>query len=380
MADSIRVGAYINVDAFRHNLMQIKNKLPSDTLVMPVIKADAYGHGVEFAVKGTNELADYYAVAIIEEAVTLRECGVKKPIMILGHTAPCDFLKAIENDITVTVFSFDTAQKLSQSCKKAGKTAKVHIAVDTGMSRIGFKCTENSVEQIKKITELPNIITEGLFSHFASADEKEKDFAHTQLQRFDSFVKLLEAENIFIPIKHISNSAAIMDLPESIRTMARPGIILYGLYPSDEVKKEQLKLKPVMELISRVACVKEIEEGDCVGYGCTFRAEKKMKIATIPVGYADGYPRILSNKGRVIINNEYAPIIGRVCMDQFMVDVTHIESVNELDKVILIGQQGDKAVTAEEVASLAGTINYEVTCGISKRVPRIYKDVNSLEK
>lgn len=380
MTDSMRIAAIINGDAYYYNLTQIKEKLPEGTLIMPVIKADAYGHGAAFAAKVAEPFSDYYAVAIIEEAISLRNSGVTKPIMLLGHTSCCDFEKAVKNNITLTVFTYEAAKELSLLCEKMSAVAKIHIALDTGMRRIGFKPDEESILKIRRIAQLPNIFVEGIFSHFASADEKDKEFSYKQTECFDAFIKMLEKENINIPIKHISNSAAIMELPKSIKTMVRPGIILYGLYPSDEVLRKELRLKPVMELISRVAYVKEIEEGDSVSYGCTFTANKKMKIATIPVGYADGYPRLLSNKGRVIINGKYAPIVGRVCMDQFMVDVTEIDDVKELDKVILIGSDGDKTISCDEIASIAQTINYEVVCDISKRVPRIYMDVTENEK
>lgn len=365
-----RVTALISKAAIRHNIENIKKLVPDGVKIMPVIKADGYGHGVVLFADVLEDVSDYFAVAIIEEAIQLREHGVKIPIMLLGYTNPVSFEMAIENDITVTILTFEDAQKMSEIAKQVGKIAKIHIPVDTGMSRIGFASDENGADEVSKIASLDNVFLEGVFTHFATSDEENKEFTKLQAKRFEEFKELLLFRGVKPQIFHCANSGAIMQHSEYSFDMMRPGIILYGLYPSDEVDKSVLDLIPVMELRSHIAFVKTIKKGDTVSYGRTFIAKKDMKIATIPVGYADGYPRLLSNKGRVIINGNYAPIVGRVCMDQFMVDVSHIDGVKAGDEVILIGRQNGLSVSADEIAKLTGTINYEVTCNISKRVPR----------
>lgn len=365
-----RVIALISKEAIRHNFENIKKLVPDGVKLMPVIKADGYGHGAAFFADVLEDASDYFAVAIIEEALNLREHGVKIPIMLLGYTNPIYFKTAIENDITVTILTFEDAVKMSETAQKIGKTAKIHIPVDTGMSRIGFTPDEKGADEVTKIASLDNILIEGVFTHFATSDEKNREFTKLQAKRFEKFKELLLLRGVKPEIFHCANSGAIMQYSDYSFDMMRAGIILYGLYPSDEVDKSVLDLMPVMEIRSHIAFVKTIKKGDTVSYGRTFTAEKDMKIATIPVGYADGYPRLLSNKGRVIINGNYAPITGRVCMDQFMVDVSHIDKVQAGDEVILIGQKDGLTVSADEIAKLTGTINYEVTCDISKRVPR----------
>lgn len=371
MGKYMRVYAAVSKNALVKNMNEIRAKVGDNIKIMPVIKADAYGHNAAQTAKVLDRYADYFAVAVIEEAVSLRKSGIAKPIMLLGYTSPEDYCEAVQNDITVTVFTYSAAEKLSVVARAEGKKARIHVAVDTGMSRIGFSCTPSGADEIKKISTLPDIILEGIFTHYASADETDRSFTELQLSRFGEFIKLLENRGVDIPIKHTANSAAIMEYPEAMFNMVRPGIITYGLYPSQEVDRSKLSLVPVMELKTHVAYVKYIEKGDTVSYGRIFRADKRMKIATIPVGYADGYPRLLSGKGRVIINGRYAPIVGRICMDQFMADVTHIDNICEGDSVTLIGRDGDCFISAEEIANLAQTINYEIICGIGKRVPRI---------
>jgi len=366
----LRVSALISKEAIRHNFENIKKLVPDGVKVMPVIKADGYGHGAVTFAEVLESSADYFAVAIIEEALELRKHGVKIPIMLLGYTDPVYFKTALENDITVTILTYEDALKMSETAKTMGKTAKIHIPVDTGMSRIGVSPDAIGADKVKEIASLDYITVEGIFTHFATSDEGNKEFTKLQAQRFSQFKTLLIERGVGIEIYHCANSGAIMQHNEFSFDMMRAGIILYGLYPSEEVDKSVLDLVPVMELHSRIAYIKTIKKGDTVSYGRTFTADKDMKIATIPVGYADGYPRLLSNKGRVIINGKYAPIVGRVCMDQFMVDVSHIENVNVGDRVILMGRDGDLFVSADEIAKLTGTINYEVVCNISKRVPR----------
>ena len=368
-----RVYAAIDLDAVCHNISEIKKLVGPDTKIMPVIKADGYGHGAVPVAKALNKIGvDGFAVAIIEEGIALRKQGITKPILILGYTSEYQYASLIQHEIEQTVFSYEMAEAISKFAVTMKKEARIHIKVDTGMNRIGFKPTEESVGQVQRIQKLPNIKIQGLFTHFACADEEDKTSARYQKKLFDQFVSKIEEKGIEIPVKHVSNSAAIMDLRECRMDMVRSGIITYGLYPSEEVDKSAIDLKPALSLISHVIHVKEVGPGEGVSYGSTFVTDRKTRIATIPVGYADGYPRALSSRGRVIIRGQYAPIIGRICMDQFMVDVTDIEGVSVMDRVTLVGTEGDKNISVEEAADLAGSFNYEFVCGIGKRVPRVY--------
>lgn len=368
-----RVHAVIDLDAICHNIKEVKHVVGPDVKVMPVIKADGYGHGSVPVAKALNEIGvDAFAVAIIEEGITLRNNGIRQPILILGYTSEYQYSSLIQYEIEPTVFCYEMAESLSKIAQALGKDAKVHIKVDTGMNRIGFQPTEESAEIIEKIANLPNIKIQGIFTHFACADEADKTSAAKQKNKFDGFVKKLSDRGIEIPVKHVSNSAAIIDLQTYQLDMVRSGIITYGLYPSKEVSRKVLDLKPAMTLKTHIVHVKEVEAGEGISYNHTYVTDKKTKIATIPVGYADGYPRLLSSRGRVLIRGQYAPIIGRICMDQFMVDVTEIEGVSVMDEVTLVGKDGTCEITVEEVAELAGTINYEFICGIGKRVPRVY--------
>ena len=368
-----RVYAAIDLDAVCHNISEIKKLVGPDTKIMPVIKADGYGHGAVPVAKALNKIGvDGCAVAIIEEGIALRKQGITKPILILGYTSEYQYASLIQHEIEQTVFSYEMAEAISKFAVTMKKEARIHIKVDTGMNRIGFKPTEESVGQVQRIQKLPNIKIQGIFTHFACADEEDKTSARYQKKLFDQFVSKIEEKGIEIPVKHVSNSAAIMDLRECRMDMVRSGIITYGLYPSEEVDKSAIDLKPALSLISHVIHVKEVGPGEGVSYGSTFVTDRKTRIATIPVGYADGYPRALSSRGRVIIRGQYAPIIGRICMDQFMVDVTDIEGVSVMDRVTLVGTEGDKNISVEEAADLAGSFNYEFVCGIGKRVPRVY--------
>lgn len=366
-----RICAYIDKDAIKHNFNEIRKSLPENVKIMSVIKADGYGHGATLAAKLLCDKCDYFAVAIVEEAISLRKEGIKNPILLLGHTFPEKFEEAILGDVTLTIFTIDEARLLSETAQRLHKTAKIHIPVDTGMSRIGYLPTEEYADTIKEISNLPRIKVEGVFTHFSTADEEDKTFTKIQAERFMTFKQMLEKRNVEVEIYHSANSGAILQHKDFAFNMVRAGIILYGLCPSEFLSKNSLDLKSAMQLHSHVAFVKEIKKGESVSYGRTFTAENDMKIATIPVGYADGYPRMLSGKGRVIIKGKYAPIVGRVCMDQFMVDVSHIENVKIGDSVILMGSDSGLCVTADEIASLSQTINYEIVCGVSKRVPRM---------
>ena len=376
-----RVHAVIDLDAICHNIKEVKRVIGPGVKVMPVIKADGYGHGAVPIAKALNEIGvDAFAVAIIEEGITLRNNGITQPIVILGYTSEYQYSALIQYEIQPTVFCYEMAESLSRIASALGKDAKIHIKLDTGMNRIGFKPTRESLEIVKRIAGLPHIIIEGIFTHFACADEADKTSAKKQKEEYDKFVGWLEEEGIHIPVKHVSNSAAIIDMDGWRMDMVRSGIITYGLYPSEEVSKEVLDLKPAMSLKTHIVYIKEVGPGEGVSYNHTFVTKRNTKIATIPVGYADGYPRALSSKGKVLIRGQYAPIIGRICMDQFMVDVTDIDGVETMDEVTLVGQDGDQRISVEEVASEAGSFNYEFVCGISKRVPRVYMQHGKMKK
>ena len=367
-----RIRADIDLDAVLYNFENMKANIRPGCKITAVIKADGYGHG-SVQIAELMEPYDYmwgFAVAAADEAFRLRRAGIRKPIMLLGYTFDEFYEDLIRENVRICVFDYDTAVKVSDAAFTAKKKAIIHIALDTGMSRIGFRDNDASVAEIVKIAKLPNIEIEGLFTHFARADEVSIDPAVRQLERYDAFAEKVEKAGVDIPIHHVSNSAGIIRLREANKDMVRAGITVYGLMPSADVETDIVPLKPVMSLVSHISYVKNIEAGDEVSYGGTFKAEKTMRVATIPVGYADGYPRMLSGKGHVLIKGRKAPILGRVCMDQFMVDVTDIEGSTRGDEVVLLGKQGDERITAEELGDLSGRFNYELVCDISKRVPR----------
>jgi alanine racemase len=368
-----RVTANVNLDAICDNISNIKKLTGEKTKIMAILKADGYGHGAIPIAQTLDHIGvDAFGIAIIEEGIQLRNAGIDKPILILGYTPKEQYKELVEYNISQTIFQYDLAKELSDEALRQNKIAPIHIKLDTGMTRLGYRDTEESIDNIKKISLLKGIKIEGLFSHFACADETDKTSANKQLKRFLYFANRLEEEGIELPIKHISNSAAIIDMPEAKLDMVRSGISTYGLYPSEEVDKEQLKLTPALELKSHVSYVKDVEPGIGVSYGSTYVTGEKTRIATIPVGYGDGYPRQLSSKGRVLIHGKSAPILGRVCMDQFMVDVTHIDNVKQGDSVILIGRDGDQFISVEEIGAMVNSFNYEIICNIGKRIPRIY--------
>ena len=366
-----RTQAKIDLDAIEYNFTQARQKIPKNVKLMCVVKAFAYGHGAVQIAKLLDGRCDFFGVACLEEALELKHAGIKNPVLILGYTSPSIYDKIVEHDIRVSVFSYEAAQALSREAVKQNKTAKFHFCVDTGMSRIGFQVAEESADICKKITELPNIEAEGLFSHYATADEADLSRAEAQRERFKDFISMLESRGVSVPIKHLSNSAGIMNFDECF-DMCRMGIVLYGLYPSEEVNKSLLDIKPAMSWLTHVSHIKTLEAGREISYGGTYKTNEERVIATIPVGYADGYPRCLSNIGKVLINGKFAPIVGRVCMDQFMVDVTDIENVEVETTVTLVGRDGDAVLTMEEVANAAHSFNYELPCRIAPRVPRTY--------
>lgn len=364
-----RIYAKIDLNAISKNVEGVRNTIPANTMIMAVIKADAYGHGAVSVSKYLDDKIDWYGVSNVYEGVELRNNGLNKPILILGATMPDEMSTIVKYALTPAIFDYERAKLLSDIAVENNTVVNIHIKVDTGMSRIGFQCNNSSLDEICKISELPGLSIEGIFTHFAKADEIDKTSAYQQKELFDSFVEKLALRGIDPIIKHISNSAGIMEL-DAKYNMVRMGIMLYGLYPSDEVDKNY-KLYPAMELITHVTHVKEIEAGLGVSYGHTYITDKKTKIATIPVGYADGYPRCLSNKGYVLIKGKKCPIIGRICMDQMMIDVTGID-VSVGDDVILFGTDGKNEISVEEVANNASSFNYEMVCRISRRVPRVY--------
>lgn len=365
-----RTEAAIDLDAAEHNFNVTRAKLPQNVKLLCVIKADAYGHGAVELAKLFEGRADFYGVACTEEAIELIQAGIKTPVLILGTVAREYFADIVKYGIRIPIFSYDDAKALSEEAQRQGKTVPFHFCADTGMSRIGFQVSEQSADVCKEIACLPGIFAEGLFSHFATADEADLSKAVAQRERFKQFIRMLEARGMDIPIKHINNSAGIMNFDEYF-DMCRMGIILYGLYPSHEVDKSLLEIKPVMEWRTHISFIKELEEGREISYGGTYKTQETRRIATIPVGYADGYPRCLSNRGKVLINGQFAPITGRVCMDQFMVDITGMDA-QVGDTVILIGKSGDHELSMEEVSESAYSFNYELPCRIARRVPRTY--------
>lgn len=369
-----RVYATVNIDAIKHNIKIISENVAKGTKILAIIKADGYGHG---AVRIARELEFVnsiygYAVATIEEAVELRENNIRKPILILGYIFPDEYDTLINYEIRATVFDMEAASELGKHAKKLGKMAYVHLKVDTGMGRIGFRADESGLEIAKAIYDMEGVEVEGIFTHLARADEADKTNVNAQIALFKDFVLRAEARGMQIPIKHCSNSAGIIDHQEANMDMVRAGIILYGLWPSSEVDKTRIELKPAMEIKSSVVFVKDVTPGTQISYGGTYEATENRRIATIGIGYADGYPRSLSNKGYVLIRGQIAHVVGRVCMDQLMVDVTDIPGVTRGDEVTIVGIDGDKQITFDDFAKLSNTINYESVCDIGKRVPRVY--------
>lgn len=374
MNKNSRVKAVISLDAIEQNFREMRKNIAEDTMMIAVVKADAYGHGA-VPIAHLIEGYDYiwgFAAATAEEAVHLRENGVTKPILILGIVFEEYYPELVRDDIRLAVCEYEEAEKLSKEAVLQNKTVHIHIALDTGMTRIGYADIPESVEEIKKIAGLPNLEIEGMFTHFSRADEYDRSPAMVQLERYQKFSDLVEAAGVEIPLHHCSNSAGIIRVPEANLSIVRAGITIYGIYPSSEVERDIVKLTPVMELKSHVTYVKDVPEGAAISYGGTYVADKKRRVATIPVGYADGYPRQLSNKGWVLIHGKKAPILGRVCMDQFMVDVTEIGDVKKGDEVTLLGRDGDEFISIEEIGDLCGRFSYEFACDISPRVPRVY--------
>lgn len=374
MKNYTRVCVRIDLDAIEYNIEMMKANIQDGVKMLAVIKADGYGHGaVQIArLLSTKEYIWGYAVATLEEAVILRHRGITKPILVLGCIFQDQRRSMIEHEIRMTVYTEEMAREVSDLAVSMGKNAYIHIKLDTGMSRLGFPTCQESVEHITNISRMPNLVMEGMFTHFAKADETDKSFTRKQMKEYCWMKDALTKEAVTFTYYHCSNSAGIIDLEETNMDLVRAGIATYGMYPSEEVVKENVPLKPAMELISHVTHVKWVEAGTSISYGGTFVTDKRTRVATIPVGYGDGYPRSLSNKGYVLIKGKKAPILGRVCMDQFMVDVTEISNVQFGDKVTLIGEDGSEKLPVEVLSDLSGRFNYEFVCGLSKRIPREY--------
>ena len=370
-----RVYAQIDLDAIHNNMEQMHRNLKPGTKMIGVIKTDAYGHGA-VQIGRELELLPYvygYATATAEEALILRHAGLQKPILILGYTFPACYEELIRQDIRMTVFREDSIEQLADSARRAGKPARVHVKVETGMNRLGIRPDESGLRFVEKVLHTEGLMLEGMFTHFARADEKDKTAARKQLALLQDFMKRAETELDFqILVKHCANSASIVELPEADMDVVRAGITLYGMWPSVEVSRDIISLQPVLSLRSRIVYIKEVEPGMEISYGGTYVTPERMRIATIPVGYGDGYPRSLSGKGWVLIHGKKAPVLGRVCMDQFMVSLAGIPEAEEGDVVTLIGRDGAEQITMEELGELSGRFNYELACGLGKRIPRVY--------
>lgn len=374
MKSYTRIRARIDLDAIEYNVEKMKENLPEDTKLIVVAKADCYGHG---ALQTTSllSLKEYvwgFAVATLDEAIVLRRGGITKPILVLGCIFPEQWIDALENNIRITVYTEELTKVLSDLAVKIGRKAYVHVKLDTGMGRIGFTPGKEGADKIEEISKLPNIVMEGLYTHFSKADEGDKSYTMKQMEAYTWMKEELTGRGITFSYYHCCNSAGIIDLKGAGQNLSRAGISTYGMYPSEEVHKENVDLKPALELISHVAFVKWVDKGEMISYGGTYVTERRTKIATIPVGYGDGYPRSLSNKGYMLIHGKKAPIIGRVCMDQCMVDVTEIEDVKFGDEVVLVGRDGDEYLSVETLSRLSDRFNYEFVCLMGKRIPREY--------
>lgn len=371
-----RTWAEINLDHLVYNINQIKKQIPSSTKIMAVVKADGYGHGDQYIAKTLVENGiDFFAVSNIEEAMSLRNAGITGNILILGFTPVCKAADLAKHNITQTVFSVDYAALLNNYCKEHNCKLNVHIKIDTGMGRLGLTHGDhcNAVNDAIKICEMDSLSVLGIFSHFSSADSLDQDsvaYTKSQIEKFNDVVSQLKQHGYTLPCVHLQNSAGIAFYPETTYDYVRAGIIMYGVAPSDETLN--FDIKPVMQLKSVVSMVKEIESGTCVSYGRKFTSRHKMKVATIPIGYADGYPRLLSNKGEMLVKGKRVPIIGNICMDQLMLDVSDIKDLKQGDIVTVVGEDNDETITFNELSNKIGTISYELMCLIGRRVPRVY--------
>jgi alanine racemase len=369
------VWAEIDLSAIAHNVSELRRVTSSDAQFMAVVKANGYGHGAEAVARtALDNGADRLALARLDEAVDLRDAGIDAPMLVFGYTPPERADELLKHDLTQTVFSLEAARDLSDAAGALGRPIRVHLKVDTGMGRVGLLAVdgEDALREAETILGLPGLTVEGIYTHFATADSANKKLARKQLARFMAFTGNLKKRDVAIPIRHAANSAGLIDMPESHLEMVRPGISLYGLYPSDEVKTHRVALKPAMTLKARIVQLKEVPEGYTISYGATYTAPGPTRIATIPVGYADGYDRLLSNQGSMLVRGLRAPIVGRVCMDSTMIDVTDVPGVQTGDEVAIFGGSAENVVTVDEVAAMLGTINYEVVSTVMARAPRVY--------
>ena len=370
--DTLRTWCEIDLSAMLHNFMAARRHLPDKVLLAAVIKANAYGHGAVEAAKLLEGKADRFAVAMTDEAVELRKAGIETPIFLLAPTPESDFEAIARYDIEAAVPSFEYGQALCAYGAAHGKDIPYHVALDTGMGRIGFACTKESLDEIEALSKLPGGKLLGVFSHYAKADSADKSYAIEQTKRYKAFTEAMERRGIHIPLKHLDNSAGLIEMPNKF-DMVREGIILYGLKPSNEVDLSLIGgVRGVMALRSHISFLKTVSAPTPVSYGCTYVAQPGTRVATVCAGYADGVNRLLSNRGEVLIHGKRCPIIGRVCMDQFMIDVTGVPEAQVGDTVTILGRDGDEEITADDVADLVGTIGYEVTCLVTPRVPRVY--------
>ena len=373
MKENKRLYLKIDLDAIRFNMESMHNHIKPGTKMLAVIKSDAYGHGAVAVARELEDL-DYlwgFAVATDEEAMILRHNDIEKPILVLGYTFKESYREIIANDIRPVVFKEDMAQELSEEAIMQGRRVYIHIAVETGMGRIGVNTDDEGIELVKKIAGMRNLVTEGVFTHFAQADMTDKTHTYKQMERFNNFVQRLHDEGVNFWLEHSSNSAGIVEIREANMDMVRAGITLYGLWPSANVM-HSIELRPALALKSHIVYIKEVAPGYEVSYGGTWRARRRSRIATIPAGYGDGYPRGLSNSGYVLVQGRKAPIVGRGCMDQVMVDITDIPEAHDYDEVTLIGRDGEEEITVETLASMFGGFNYEIVSCFTKRVPRVY--------
>lgn len=375
-----RAYASVDLDAVVHNIEAVAGIIPATTGILAVIKVDGYGHGAVPIGQIMEPLACIwgYGVATAEEALILRRNGLKKPILVLGAAFPEQYVPLAREDVRVTVYSLRQAKDIQLALEGSGLTLGVHVKIDTGLSRLGFQVDEEAAHEIAQLCGFSHIVLEGVFTHYAKSDAADKTMANGQLSEFYRMKEMLSRLGVRYPLCHSANSGAIIDMPKTAMSLVRAGIILYGLWPSDEVHKERLDLRPALSLKSRIVFLKELSPGRTISYGATYTVKKPSRIATIPVGYGDGYPRSLSNKGYVLIRGQRAPICGRICMDQFMVDVTDIQGAAEGDEVVLIGRSGDETITMEELGDLSGRVNYEIAGSLGKRIPRVYYRDNQM--
>ncbi|KEO81006.1 alanine racemase [Tumebacillus flagellatus] len=366
--------AEIHLDNLAHNIQAIHAQLPAGTRLMAVVKANGYGHGaIPVARKALQNGATYLAVSSVDEGIELRKAGIHAPILVLGYTPPGQAALVVEHDLTQTLYQEEMLHALSKEALEAGKLARVHVKADTGMGRIGFTSVEETVAFVRLAQSTAGVVVEGLFTHFATADEADLSYAQEQVSRWNDILRALSDVGLQIPLQHISNSAGILNFPHITGNMVRLGIAMYGYYPSQEVPRD-VELRPVMRLVSQIVHLKDVESGTKISYGATFEAKRPSKIATVPIGYADGYSRSLSNRGEMLVRGQRARIAGRVCMDQLMIDVTDIPDVEVGDEVVLYGRQSENEISIDEVASAMGTISYEVCCAVGRRVPRLYME------